>query len=83
MYRLFKGLALGLMKAPADPPEPPAGSHESVQVFRASPKYLTYRMLGYWFIVGLLWTGWWILVGVAVAGIRYHSQFRPLESRLI
>ena len=66
MYRLLKGLALRLMKTPADAPEPPAGSHASVQVFRASPKYLTYRLLGYWIVVGLLWIGWWILVGVAV-----------------
>jgi len=66
MYRLFKGLALSLMKAPTEPPAPPAGSHASVQIFRASPKYLTYRLLAYWIVVGLLWIGWWILVAVAL-----------------
>jgi membrane protein YdbS with pleckstrin-like domain len=67
MYRLFKGLALSLMKAPTEPPDPPDGSHESVQIFRASPKFLTYRLLAYWLVVGLLWIGWWILVAVALA----------------
>jgi len=66
MYRLFKGLALRIMQTPTEPPEPPAGTHDSVKVFRASPKFLTYRLLAFWLVFGLLWIGWWILVGVAV-----------------
>lgn len=48
MYEPVKRLALHLLKAPTGAPEPPAGSHESVETFRASPRYLTYRMLLFW-----------------------------------
>ena len=48
MYEPLKRLALTLLKTPHDTPEVPAGSHESVQIFRASPKFLTYRMLTFW-----------------------------------
>jgi len=46
VYTLLKGLVLALFKAPMEPPPPPAGAHGSVEVFRASPKYLTYKLLG-------------------------------------
>jgi membrane protein YdbS with pleckstrin-like domain len=46
VYTVLKGLVLALFKAPQEPPPPPAGAHGSVEVFRASPKYLTYRLLG-------------------------------------
>jgi membrane protein YdbS with pleckstrin-like domain len=48
MYDLLKGWLLALFKAPSGPPEPPSGSHASAQVFRASPRYLTYRLLVFW-----------------------------------
>jgi membrane protein YdbS with pleckstrin-like domain len=48
MYGPVKRLALRILRAPSEPPETPPGSHDSVQVFRASPRYLTYRMLGFW-----------------------------------
>lgn len=35
-----------LLKTPTEPPEAPLGSHASVLVMRASPKYLRYRLLG-------------------------------------
>jgi membrane protein YdbS with pleckstrin-like domain len=67
MYSLFKDLALGIMKAPTRPPEPPAGSHDQTQIYRASPSFLTYRMLGFWLIFGANWLIPWglILVGLA------------------
>lgn len=46
MYAPLKALALRLLKAPTEPPELPAGTHASAQVFRASPRFLTYRLLG-------------------------------------
>lgn len=65
LYSALRSVALRLMKTPIDPPEAPAGSHASVQIFRASPRYLTYRLLGYWIFFGLLWFG--LLVGLVAA----------------
>jgi membrane protein YdbS with pleckstrin-like domain len=48
VYEPLKRLAVHVLRTPAGAPEPPAGSHESVAIFRASPKYLSYRMLGFW-----------------------------------
>ncbi|MGC9329018.1 MAG: PH domain-containing protein [Candidatus Hinthialibacter sp.] len=45
MYDSIKEMLLELFCAPGGPPEPPAGSHASMQVFRASPQYLRYQML--------------------------------------
>lgn len=45
VYGPIRRTVLALFKAPAEPPDPPAGAHESVRVLRASPRYLTYRML--------------------------------------
>jgi membrane protein YdbS with pleckstrin-like domain len=55
MYTLFRNLALRIMKAPTKPPDPPAGTGSDVLVYRASPKFLTYRMLGFWIIFSFLW----------------------------
>lgn len=52
IYELFKGLLLFLLKAPSGPPTPPAGSPESVQTFRASTKFLLYRLVVLSIIVG-------------------------------
>jgi len=69
LYETCKGLALRVLKTPAQPPEPPAGSHASVQIFRASPRYLDYRLLLYWIGVGLLWATWWaVLVAALLEG---------------
>lgn len=45
MYETLKRLVVGLLKTPAGTPEAPAGSYGSVQVFRASPRYVTYRLI--------------------------------------
>ncbi|MBI2933486.1 MAG: PH domain-containing protein [Planctomycetes bacterium] len=45
IYNLFKGTLLRFLRAPADPPAAPAGSPGSVQVFRAAPNFLRYRLL--------------------------------------
>jgi membrane protein YdbS with pleckstrin-like domain len=60
-YSSARALALQLLRSPAGPPDTPAGSHGSVQVFRASPRYLSYRLLGYWILFGLSWLAWGIL----------------------
>jgi membrane protein YdbS with pleckstrin-like domain len=66
MYKLFKGLALRIMRAPTEPPDPPAGAHDSVQVYRASPSYLSYRLLGFWLIFSANWMIPW---GLLLAGV--------------
>ena len=45
IYKRLKGHLLTLLKAPQRPPDPPAGSPESVQVFRADPKFLTLQIV--------------------------------------
>jgi membrane protein YdbS with pleckstrin-like domain len=45
MYAPLRQLVLRVLRAPGEAPEAPAGSHASVQVFRASPRYLRYRLL--------------------------------------
>ena len=66
LYRALKSVALRVMKTPQGPPEAPAGSHASVQIFRASPRYLSYRLLGYWIGFTLLWLLWFVF---PVAGL--------------
>lgn len=48
MYQPLKRLALEVLKTPEAPPAPPSGTEGSVEVFRASPRFLRYRMLGFW-----------------------------------
>ncbi len=47
MYSLFKGLLLRWLKTPQEPPDPPRGARDSIQTFRASPKFLKYQLLLY------------------------------------
>ncbi len=53
MYTLLKGALARLLKVPTEPPPAPAGSYRSVQVFRASPSYLTYKLVPFAFGVVL------------------------------
>lgn len=46
IYRALRGPLLRLLEVSPGPPEPPAGAHASVRVFRASPGFLGYRLLG-------------------------------------
>jgi membrane protein YdbS with pleckstrin-like domain len=46
------------------PPEPPAGSAESVRRFRAAPGYFRYRVLGW--VAKQLGAGWGLVVGFTV-----------------
>lgn len=66
MYTLLKGVILRLVQAPGEPPEPPAGSHGSVEVFRASPSFLTYSLLSFFIYSALSYLIPLVLVVVAV-----------------
>jgi len=48
IYAASRSLLLCLMKVPTAPPEAPAGSHASVEIFRASPRFLGYRLTLFW-----------------------------------
>ena len=57
IYDALKRPLLTFLDAPPGPPPPPAGSAtESVQIFRASRRFLYQRLclLGFWFLVALL-----------------------------
>jgi membrane protein YdbS with pleckstrin-like domain len=45
MYESIKETLLDLFRAPNGPPESPGGGHESIQIFRASKRYLAYQMM--------------------------------------
>ena len=59
IYERFKDRLLTLLKAPKQPPDPPAGSRGSVQIFRAAPNFLKYQMVvwGAGFVAGIVGTG--------------------------
>lgn len=52
MYRALSRVLLEFMHLPTRPPEPPSGGYKTVQIFRASPRWLTYRLLVFWLGVG-------------------------------
>lgn len=56
IFKRIKPLLLRLLRAPTEPPEPPIGSPESVQTFRAAPNFLTYQIFtwGLGFAVSLI-----------------------------
>lgn len=71
MYELLKSLVCRLLKVEEKRPAPPAGSHDTFQVFRACPAYLAYTLF-FWKLyvavlilflvaatVGLFVTGGW------------------------
>ncbi len=72
MYAAARGALLRLLKAPQEAPEPPAGSHASVRVFRASPRFLTYRLLGVSILCAFLLAVW------IAAGIAFAAGGKPL-----
>jgi len=66
LYSLSKDLALTLMRAPTRPPDPPSGSHGEIQIYRASPRFLTYRLLVFWIVISLNWLVPWGILMVSL-----------------
>jgi membrane protein YdbS with pleckstrin-like domain len=48
VYEPLKRLAAGILRLSLAPPDAPAGDPRSTVVFRASPRYLTYRLIPFW-----------------------------------
>ncbi len=53
MYEALKSLVLRCLHLPARPPNPPEGGYRVVQVFRASPRWLSYRLVLWWISAGM------------------------------
>ncbi len=45
IYQAIKSRLFALIKAPTEPPDPPAGSQGSIQTFRASPNFLKMQLI--------------------------------------
>jgi membrane protein YdbS with pleckstrin-like domain len=67
MYEPLKRVALHFLRIPEAPPEEPAGTHDSVVVFRASPKYLSYLLIPMWITVAM--AGFGLLVADSAIAI--------------
>lgn len=82
----LRRLVLGLLKVPAEP-QPPPGSTAALRVFRASPRFFEYSLIGWMLkqaaaLVGLLVS--FATVGVIdFAGIEPFVTFESLEAVLL
>jgi membrane protein YdbS with pleckstrin-like domain len=74
VYQPTKNLVLDVFRAPRGEPEAPAGSHASVRVMRASPKYLTYRMLPLW-IGALVVAGVFLITSIGALWSQHVAAF--------
>jgi membrane protein YdbS with pleckstrin-like domain len=54
VYSALKSVLLRFLRLPERPPDPPADGYASVQVFRASKRWLSYRLVLFWISFGLL-----------------------------
>ncbi len=45
IYESIRGRLFSLIKAPTQPPDPPAGSQGSIQIFRAAPNFLKIQLI--------------------------------------
>lgn len=74
IYEALKSRLLRVVKAPTEPPDAPRGSHGSEQVFRASPKFLRYRLMFFSMFVLLLVLATFTFVGAAlIGGVPYGA----------
>jgi membrane protein YdbS with pleckstrin-like domain len=67
VYEAIRRLVLPLLKVDATEPHPPAGhqAHERVQILRASPAYLHYRIF-FWSVYAVLWGAGVVVVSVVL-----------------
>lgn len=77
MFDVTRRLAAAILKVPLTPPDPPAGSKGSTAVFRASPRYLTYKLLPFW-----LSAAWSLAIYLAV-GVAGFAEGGPVVRVLV
>ena len=68
MYSPLKDVLLRLLRAPTEPPEAPAGTYASIHTFRASPRFLTYRLIVFY----LSSAG--ALIGLTIGGVATAKE---------
>ncbi|HYT58959.1 MAG TPA: PH domain-containing protein [Haliangiales bacterium] len=65
MYELLKKLIFPLLKVRETQPSPPAGSHDTFQVFRACPAFLSYTLF-FWKLYVVILAFWVVVVSVVL-----------------
>ena len=65
MYELLKRLVFPLLKVEEKEPAPPAGSHDTFQVFRACPAFLSYNLF-FWKLYAAILAFWVIVLSVVL-----------------
>ncbi len=65
MYESLKKLIFPLLKVQEAQPSPPAGSHDTFQVFRACPAFLSYNLF-FWKLYVVIMAFWVIVVSVVL-----------------
>jgi membrane protein YdbS with pleckstrin-like domain len=65
MYETLKRLIFPLLKVEETKPAPPAGPHDTFQVFRASPAFLAYNLF-FWKLYVVLWAFCVSIVSIAL-----------------
>jgi membrane protein YdbS with pleckstrin-like domain len=66
VYSALKSALLHFLRLPERPPDPPTDGYASVQVFRASKRWLSYRLVLFWLSFGMLEL---VLLGGTVASL--------------
>jgi hypothetical protein len=75
MFSKFRALLLRLLRVPHEP-EPPFGDPASTRIFRASPKYYSFRLLGW--SIGQVLATFGLVVGIV---IMLGVEFKAAEIR--
>ncbi len=71
MYDVLKSIVFPLLKVEESEPTPPAGSHDSFQVFRACPAFLSYKLF-FWKIYAVILA---LSVAMVSAGLLLFNRW--------
>lgn len=81
MYQALKSLLLRVLRVPHEP-DPPAGTAESLRVFRASRRYLQYRLIP-WAIAQAWFVALALFAFVSLQGALAGADVAPWLRRLV